>query len=39
MPLFARLSFVALGLSLMAAPTAYAQVVSGVLTVTGAEMH
>ena len=39
MPLSRRFSLLMLGLSLLAAPAAQAQVVSGVLTVTGAEMH
>jgi hypothetical protein len=34
-----KCSMVVLGLSLVAAPAAQAQVVSGVMTVTGAEMH
>jgi hypothetical protein len=34
-----KLSLLMLGLSLLTAPSAQAQVVSGVMTVTGAEMH
>ena len=34
-----RLSFVAATLSLLIAPSVSGQVVSGVMTVTGAEMH
>ena len=39
MPVSTKFSLVILGLSLVAAPAARAQVVSGVMTVTGAEMH
>jgi hypothetical protein len=34
-----RLSFIAAALSLLVAPTVNGQVVSGLMTVTGAEMH
>ncbi len=39
MPTSTRFSLLVFGLSLLAASAAQAQVVSGVLTVTGAEMH